>query len=100
MELETTRIFVKVLQLGSFTKAADALKIPKSTVSRAVGRLEKETGTTLLVRTTRKLVATAAGRAFYESCLAAIQTLEEARKSLQGRDSLIVGHVRITAPDD
>lgn len=100
MEIETTRIFVKVLQLGSFTKAATALKIPKSTVSRAVARLEKESGTKLLIRTTRQITATAAGRAFYENCVAPIQTLEDARKSLQGRDSLVMGHIRITAPED
>lgn len=100
MDLETTRIFVKVLQLGSFTKAATALNIPKSTVSRAVARLEQESGTKLLIRTTRQIAATAAGRTFYENCISSIQTLEDALKSLQGRDSLIFGHVRITAPED
>jgi len=100
MELETTQAFVKVAQLGSFTRAGMALRLPKSTISRLVSRLEDETGTTLLVRTTRSLSLTAAGRAFYDSCLAPLQSLEDARKSLQGKDSILSGILRITAPED
>ena len=100
MELETTLAFVKVAQLGSFTRAGMALRLPKSTISRLVSRLEEETGTTLLVRTTRSLSLTAAGRAFYDTCVAPLQHLEDARKSLQGKDSILSGMLRITAPED
>lgn len=100
MQLESTRIFVKVVQLGSFSKAADWLKLPKSSVSRSVSGLEKETGTRLLLRTTRSLTLTAAGRAFYDSCLAPVQALEDAQKSLFGQDSMLTGTLRITAPED
>lgn len=100
MELEAIRVFVKVVQLGSFSKAAQLLKIPKSSVSRTVSRLESETGTKLLLRTTRSLTTTAAGRAFYESAAGAVQTLEEARRSLHGRDSILSGIIKITAPED
>ncbi|RYZ66284.1 MAG: LysR family transcriptional regulator, partial [Proteobacteria bacterium] len=100
VELESTRVFVKVIESGSFTKAADLLRIPKSNVSRAVGRLESETGTKLITRTTRSLTLTAAGRAFYDSCRGPILTLEQARLSLDGRDSIVAGLVRVTAPED
>lgn len=100
MELESTRIFVKVVQLGSFTKAADLLKLPKSTVSRTVTRLEAESGTKLIQRTTRSMTLTTAGQVFYDNCVDHIQALEEARKTLHGKDSLIIGHVRLTAPED
>src|SRR6266566_5612916 len=100
MELEPTRIFVKVVQQGSFSRAAELLKLPKSTVSRAVSRLETESGTKLLLRTTRSLTLTASGRAFYESCVGPIHALEDARKSLDGQDSIVVGTIRITAPED
>lgn len=100
MEIESCRIFVKVVQLGSFSKAAELLKLPKSTVSRTISRLERETETKLLLRTTRSITLTSAGRLFYESCLGPIQTLEDARKSLQGQDSIIAGTVRLTAPED
>lgn len=98
--IELARIFVKVIQLGGFTKAAEVLKIPKSTVSKAITRLEKETGTKLLLRTTRSQTLTAAGRAYYETCLEPIQILEDAQKSLYGHDSIIAGHVKLTAPED
>ncbi len=100
MGLEPTRIFVKVIQQGSFSRAAELLKLPKSSVSRAISRLEAEAGTKLLLRTTRSLTLTAAGRAFYESCAGAVQALEDARKSLDGQDSIVVGTVRLTAPED
>ncbi len=100
MELGLTRIFVKVAQNGSFSRAADILKIPKSTVSKAVSKLENETGTKLIIRTTRSLTLTAAGRAFYEASLGPITQLEDAQKSLYGQDTLLTGLVRLTAPED
>jgi LysR family transcriptional regulator, regulator for bpeEF and oprC len=100
LELESTRIFVKVVHLGSFSRAAELLRLPKSTVSRAVSRLEIECGTKLLLRTTRNITLTASGRVFFESCVAPLQALEDARKSLNGQDSLITGVIRLTAPED
>lgn len=100
MNLDDTRIFVKVVQLGSFSKAAGVLKLPKSTVSRTVSRLEAESGTKLLMRTTRSLTLTAAGRAFFEASAGPLQVLEDARKTLHDRDSVLSGVVRITAPED
>lgn len=100
MDFEQTRIFVKIVQSGSFSKAADKLKLPKSTVSRALSRLENETGTKLIVRTTRSLTLTASGRAFYDATLGPVQQIEEAQKSLYGKDSILTGLVRITAPED
>jgi LysR family transcriptional regulator, regulator for bpeEF and oprC len=100
MQLELTRIFVKVVQQGSFSRAAELLKLPKSTVSRAVSRLENEAGTKLLLRTTRSLTLTASGRVFFDSCLGPLLMLEDARKSLQGSDSIVSGVVRVTAPED
>ncbi|MCX6118572.1 MAG: LysR family transcriptional regulator [Proteobacteria bacterium] len=98
--LENTRYFVKVVQLGSFTKAAQVLGLPKSTVSRAVQSLENESGTKLLLRTTRSVSLTSAGRAFFDACVAPLLTLEDAQKSLKGQDSIISGRVKITAPED
>jgi DNA-binding transcriptional LysR family regulator len=100
MELESTRIFVKVIQYGSFSKAAEALRLPKSTVSRTVSRLEGELKTRLIIRTTRSLALTSAGRNFFESSLGPIQALEDARKALQGGDQVLSGTIRLTAPED
>jgi DNA-binding transcriptional LysR family regulator len=100
MEIERTLMFVKVVQHGSFTKAAAALRLPKSTVSKAITRLESETGTKLLLRTTRSQTLTAAGRAFYETCIGPVRVIEEAQKSLYGNDSILSGIVKLTAPTD
>lgn len=100
MEIELARLFIKVVQHGGFSRAATALGVPKSTISKAVSRLERETGTKLLLRTTRSQTLTDAGRVFYETCLQPIQTLEEAQKSLYGADSVVSGKIKITAPED
>lgn len=100
MELDLVRYFVKVVQFGSFSKAAESLKVPKSTVSKAISRLENETGTTLLLRTTRSQTLTPAGRAFFDSSVGAIQVLEDARKSLSAGDSIVSGVIKLTAPED
>ncbi len=99
MNLDLTRVFVKVVQSGSFSKAAAILRLPKSTVSKAVAKLEREAGVQLLVRTTRSLALTLEGRGFYDTCAQAIQIVEDAQKMIQGRDRLS-GLLRITAPED
>ncbi len=100
MELDLSRIFVKVVQYNSFTKAAEALKMPKSMVSKSISRLERETGTKLLIRSTRSLTITQAGQTFYEAILEPIHQLEDAQKVLYGKDNLLTGTIRITAPED
>jgi len=100
IEIELTRLFVKVIQQGSFSRAAELLKVPKSTVSKGISRLEQVTGTKLLLRTTRSQTLTAAGRAFYEACLEPIQVLEDAQRSLFGQDTIVSGRIRLTAPED
>lgn len=100
IEIELIRIFTKVVQFGGFSKAANHLNLPKSTVSKAITKLEAETGTKLLLRNTRTHTLTSSGRAFYETCIGPIQTLEEAQRSLYGQDSILSGIIKITAPED
>ncbi len=100
MEIQLIHYFVNIVKHGSFTKAAKSLKVPKSTLSKAVSKLEQETGTKLLIRSTRKQTLTSAGRDFYEACLGPIQTIEDAQKSLYGLDNVISGTVKITVPED
>ncbi|CDF40890.1 unnamed protein product [Chondrus crispus] len=59
-------VFVKVVDSGSFTEAAQRLSLSKSVVSKYVTRLENRLGARLLNRTTRRLSLTEAGSAFYE----------------------------------
>ena len=67
-DLNDIAVFVRVAQFESFSRAAHALGMPVSTVSRKVAALEERIGVTLLQRTTRKLSLTAQGRAYYNQC--------------------------------
>lgn len=61
-------VFSAVIQAGNFTRAAEQLKLPKSTVSLKVAQLEEELGIKLLQRTTRQLTLTEQGKQFYQHC--------------------------------
>ena len=66
MNLNDLSVFIRVVEDGSFTAAADRLGVPKSTLSRTLNRLETHLGVRLLQRTTRSLSLTDAGRQFYD----------------------------------
>ncbi len=70
-------MFVRVVDAGSFSKAAEAGFVTPQSVSQQVRRLEEELGVTLLERTARGVVATEAGRAFYEGCREVDRALAE-----------------------
>lgn len=98
MDLNRVRIFVEVVEHGSFTAAAAALGLPKSSVSRAVAKLEQELGATLLHRTTRSLRLTDAGRAYADRARGALQELGAAADRVRGALDEARGLVRLTAP--
>ena len=83
INLDRIAAFVSVADAGSFTAAADSLGMTKSAVSQAVGLLERELGTQLLQRSTRKLAITEAGDAFLLDCrsllVQAAQAVDRAR---------------------
>ena len=92
--------FVAVVETGSFTAAADRLGITKAVVSQQVARLEKEVGTTLLMRTTRRLQPTEAGRMFHARCVSILREAEDALGELAQGRTAPQGLLRITAPYD
>jgi DNA-binding transcriptional LysR family regulator len=98
MDLNRISVFVKVGEAGSFTAAAGALGLPKSSVSRTVAKLEDDLGVRLLHRTTRKLHFTEAGRRFYEQVRGALSGLEEAAAAAVDLDQKPRGTIRVTAP--
>ncbi|MGZ3826817.1 MAG: LysR family transcriptional regulator [Bdellovibrio sp.] len=100
MELESIRFFIKVIEQESFTKAAQVLNVPKSTISKAISRLEEQLSAKLIQRTTRNLTLTAAGRQFFDHCQAAIYQLEMAHQTIHGIDKVVAGPIRLTAPED
>lgn len=100
MDLNHVSAFVRVVQDGSFTAAAKALGLPKSSVSRSVAQLEEDLGVRLLHRTTRKLHLTEAGTAFHDRVARALADIEEARARGADLQQGFRGVIRITAPVD
>ncbi len=100
MDLNHITAFVRVVEAGSFTAAARALELPKSSVSRSVAQLERELGILLMQRTTRKLSLTDAGRQYFDRARVALGELDDASASVANLGSEPRGVVRLTAPVD
>jgi LysR family transcriptional regulator, regulator for bpeEF and oprC len=94
-DLRTLAIFVKVAERKSFVRAADDLGITQSGVSNAIKRLEEQTGTRLLARTTRRVSLTDDGAAFFERCRQALAEIEEAELVLTEARLKPSGNLRI-----
>ncbi|WP_299699104.1 LysR family transcriptional regulator [uncultured Tateyamaria sp.] len=92
--------FVATVDAGTITGAAEALGISKAVVSKQLQRLEEDVGTPLLLRNTRHLQPTAAGRQFYEDAKSALTQANNAFERVQDRDRVPKGTLRITAPVD
>lgn len=93
--LDRMQVFTRVLELASFTQAADALNLPKATVSNAVQQLETQLGTRLLHRTTRKVQPTQDGQVFYERCKDMLADMEELQGMFQQGPQALRGRVRL-----
>ena len=100
VDLNRVAVFLRVVELQSFTAAAEALGLPKSSVSRSVARLEESLGVQLLQRTTRSVQLTEAGRVYFDEASRALSTLEQAHEALSQLEGRPQGAVRITAPVD
>jgi len=77
------QVFIRIIERGSFTRAADDLQIPRATVTNLMKRMEQRLGTRLLERTTRSVHATHDGEAFYRRCVRLVADLEEAEGSFR-----------------
>lgn len=97
-DLNDTLIFVKVAEHGSFTAAARALGLPKTTVSRKLRELEERLGARLLNRTTRRLSLTEAGVVYLDHSRRIATDLDEAESAVQQLEGSPRGWLRVTAP--
>ena len=93
LDLNQVGAFVRVLEAGSFTAAARSLGLPKSSVSRRVGALERALRVRLLQRSTRRLVPTEAGRVYFERARAALAGLADASAAVTDMSREIAGGV-------
>jgi DNA-binding transcriptional LysR family regulator len=97
-KFQQMRAFVAVVDSGSFVRAADALRLSKTAVSRLVGDLEARVGTRLLHRTTRRLSLTPEGEVFHERCRQVLDSVAEAEAELSTHAGEAVGRLRLNVP--
>jgi DNA-binding transcriptional LysR family regulator len=93
-------LFARIVESGSFTRAAERVHLPKSTVSRRLALLETTLGERLLQRTTRKLVVTEFGASLYEHARRLADEVDAAGALAQHRQGEPSGKLRISAPGD
>lgn len=96
--LESIKVFVRVVDLGSITSGGRDLRLTPAVASKRIKQLEVRLGTRLLNRTTRKLAPTEAGRLFYDQARGVIVALEAAEASVAGVAGRPRGTVRVCAP--
>lgn len=100
INLNRLTTFVAVVEAGSLTAAASRLGLAKSMVSKHMQLLEQEIGVGLLLRSTRKLSLTEAGRAFYESSRQLLQAAEQAIEQARSGRLTPQGTLRVASPID
>ncbi|AVR94276.1 LysR family transcriptional regulator [Pseudoduganella armeniaca] len=88
-------VFARVVELGSFSAAAEKLRLTPSAVSKLVTRTEERLGVSLLQRSTRQLTLTSEGRHFHEACLRILADIDEAEAGLGSGDAAPRGLLRV-----
>lgn len=100
MDLNEISVFIKVVEVGSFRKAAESLGMPNSTVSHKISCLEARLGISLLKRTTRKLNITPEGEAYFKLCQQGLEKIKTAELEILSTQGEPQGTLRITAPNE
>jgi DNA-binding transcriptional LysR family regulator len=90
--------FVRVVETGSFSIVAKEMTLGQPAISKTIANLERRLGARLLLRTTRKLVPTESGRAFYEQAKLAIEQAERAETIAKESHAALSGRLRVSAP--
>lgn len=94
-QLLAIRVFARVVETGSFTKAADSLDLPKTSVSKLIRELESHLGVRLLQRTTRRLTVTADGTSYYQLTNRLMHQLEDIDQGFSKAQGLPRGKIRV-----
>ncbi len=94
-QVAALRVFVRIVETGSFTQAAASLATPKPTVTKLVQQLEAHLQTKLLSRTTRRLAVTSDGAAYYERAVQVLADLEDMDASVSASQARPKGRLRI-----
>jgi DNA-binding transcriptional LysR family regulator len=100
LSLDDLAIFVRVVERGGFASAARELGVPTSNISRAIARLEAQSGVRLLHRTTRAVNPTTEGRELFAAVSPAVMSVRSAARALEPATRKPKGRLRVTAPND
>lgn len=95
---DAMQAFARVVEAGSFTKAADTLHMSRATVTQLVQQLEARLRVKLLNRTTRRVNVTADGAVFYERVVRLLADMDDAETSLSGASASPRGRLRVDVP--
>jgi DNA-binding transcriptional LysR family regulator len=97
INLNRVEVFVTIVDMGSLTRAADALSLTKAMLSMHLKHLEAELGCTLLTRTTRRLVLTDVGERFYLDCVKLLADARRAIEQARAGHATLSGELRVTS---
>ncbi|MCC4620108.1 LysR family transcriptional regulator [Xanthomonas cassavae CFBP 4642] len=95
---DAMQAFARVVEAGSFTKAADTLQMSRASVTQLVQQLEARLRVTLLNRTTRRVAVTADGVAYYERVVRLLADMDDAETSLSDASRVPRGRLRVDVP--
>jgi DNA-binding transcriptional LysR family regulator len=93
--IQAMRVFARVVETGSFTRAAESFDLPKGSVTRLVQKLEEHLKVRLLQRTTRRVTVTPEGAAYYERTSRLLNELDELEASLSKAQASPGGRLRV-----
>jgi len=94
-QIQAMRVFVRVVEAGTFTRAADSLQLPKGTITRQVQALEARLRVKLLNRTTRRVTVTAEGAAYYDRTVRLLADLDDIEASMTNARANPRGRLRV-----
>ena len=97
-KLQAMEVFVRVVETGGITRAAESLGLSKATAATLLQKLEASLGVRLLNRTTRRVSVTADGAAYYERCVAILGQVRETEESLSKQHATPRGRLRVDVP--
>ena len=96
--LNDISLFVQIVRSGSLSKASKKLSVPANTLSRRLINLERQLGTSLILRSTQALRCTADGERLFKQCSSCIDDLNSAISSIQSAIVGVVGKVKVQVP--
>jgi len=97
-QLLSMRVFVRVVDVGSFARTADQLDMSRAMVTTHVATLERRLGVRLLNRTTRRISLTDDGRGYYDRCVKILEEISEAEDAIAGSLTVARGQLRVEMP--